>query len=85
MNTFCVWTHPLKHACKVQVLGIKNAEWLLNRLSQSFVVRSSQKVNEKECYPRCTFRVPYSSQMRRCTFETLLAGIPEVRLMRDLA
>ena len=81
MNPFCVWTHPLTNACKVQVLGIKNAKWLLNRLSQSFVVKSSQAVNEKECFPCCTFRVPYSSQSPRSTFEKLLAGIPEVRLM----
>jgi hypothetical protein len=85
MNPFCVWTHPLTNACTVRVLGIKNAQWLLNRLSPSFAAKSSQAVNEKECFPCCTFRVPYSSRMRRSTFEKLLAGIPEVRLMWDLA
>jgi hypothetical protein len=85
MNTFCVWIHPLGNACKVRVLGIKNAKWLLNRLTQSFVVKSSETLNEEECFPCCTFRVPYSFQTPRSTFEKLLAGIPEVRLRLDLA
>ena len=85
MNTFCVWLHPLAKGCKVRVLGIENAKWLLNRLTQSFALKSSEAVNEEECYPRCSFRVPYSSQTRRSTFKKLLAGIPEVRLMLDLA
>jgi hypothetical protein len=85
MDSFCVWIHPLGNACKVQVLGMKNAKWLLNRLAQAFVVKSSETVNEEECFPCCTFRVPYSLRTPRSTFEKLLAGIPEVRLMLDLA
>ena len=85
MNTFCVWIHPLATACKVRVLGIENAKWLLSRLIRSCHVNSSETVNEEECFPRCTFRVPYSSEMRRSTFRKLLADIPEVRLMLDMA
>ncbi len=85
MSTFCVWIHPLANACKVRVLGVENAKWLLNRLTQSFLVKSREMVNEEESFPRCSFRVPYTSQMPRSKFERLLAGIPEVRLMLDLA
>jgi hypothetical protein len=85
MNAFCVWTRPLANACKVRVLGIRNAKWLLNRLSRSFLVKSSETVNEKECFPCCTFRVPYNFQMCHRTFERLLTAIPEVRLMTEPA
>jgi hypothetical protein len=85
MSTFSVWIHPLANACKVRVLGIENAKWLLNRLTRSLLLKTRDVVNEEECFPRCSFRVPYSLQMPRSTFEKLLAGIPEVRLMLDLS
>jgi hypothetical protein len=85
MNTFCVWLHPLANGCKVRVLGIENAKWLLNRLTQSSVVKSSETVNEEECYPRCSFQVPYSSQTPRFTLKELLTSIPEIRLMLEPA
>ena len=85
MSTFCVWIHPLANACKVRVLGIENAKWLFDRLARAFHAKSSETVNEEEGYPCCTFRVPYSSRISRSALEKLLAGIPEVRLMLDLA
>jgi hypothetical protein len=85
MSTFCVWIHPLANACKVRVLGLENAKWLLNRLTRSFLVTNGDRVNEEECFPRCSFHVPYSLQMPRSSLEKLLEGIPEVRLMLDLA
>ena len=48
MSTFCVWIHPLANACKVRVLGIENAKWLLNRLTRSFLIKSRDIVNEEE-------------------------------------
>jgi hypothetical protein len=80
MNTFSVWIQPFADLCEIRVLGIENAKWLLSRLITSVLVNSSETVNEEECFPRCTFRVPYSSS----TFEKLLAGIPEVRVMFGL-
>jgi hypothetical protein len=38
-------------------------------------------VNEEECFPCCTFRVVFGSQMNYTTFRKLLEGIPEVRVM----
>jgi hypothetical protein len=85
MNNFCVWISPLADVCKVRVLGIKNAEWLLNRLRQSLAFRGSEAVNDKECFPCCSFIVPYTSQTSPSTLEKLLSGIWEVKLMLNLA
>ncbi len=84
MNSFCVWIQPLANTYKVRVLGIKNAQWLLDRLRQSFVFKGSEAVNEKECFPCCTFSVPYRSKTRPSRLEKLLASVPEVRLMLNL-
>ncbi len=84
MNSFCVWIHPLASTYKVRVLGIENAKWLLDRLRQSFVFKRSESVNEKDCFPCCTFSVPYRSQTRPSMLEKLLASIPEVKLMFNL-
>ena len=85
MNSFCVWIRPLANTYKVRVLGIRNAQWLLDRLRQSFVFKDSEAVNEKECFPCCTFSVPCRSQTGPSTLEKLLAGVPEVKLMSSLA
>ena len=37
MNVFRVWVRPLGGNCRVRVDGIRNAQWLLNRLGHSFV------------------------------------------------
>lgn len=85
MIPFCVWIRPLGSNCRVRVDGIKNVKWLLDRLSQSFVFKSSEPIDEDQSSSCSTFQVPYSSQMPRSTFEKLLAGIPEVRLMTEPA
>jgi hypothetical protein len=85
MNRFHVWLRPSKSDCKVRVDGVKNAKWLLNRLSQSFVFKSSEAMNEEEFFPACVFGVAYGSQMSHVAFKKLLNGIPEVDLMSDPA
>ena len=85
MNTFPVWLRPLGNACRVRVDGIKNAQWLVDRLSRSFVFKTSDPMNEEEGSSCYTFRVAYSSQMSRRGLERLLAAIPEVNLMTDPA
>lgn len=81
MNVFRVWTRALGHMCEVRVDGIKNAVWLLTRLSQSFVFKSSEPIEDDEGASCSTFHVPYNSQMSHFQFERLLAGIPQVQLM----
>ncbi|HEY4759839.1 MAG TPA: hypothetical protein VIH42_04595 [Thermoguttaceae bacterium] len=83
MNQFSVWIQPSENACGVRVDSLENAEWLLNRLSQSFVFKSSEPMNKVDYFPNCTFRVPYSSQISCGRFAKLLGVIPEVKLMLD--
>lgn len=81
MKSFSVWIRPLGKDGKVRVESIADATWLLARLSRSFVFKGSEAVNEEECFPCCTFRVVYGSQMNHAMFKKLLDGIPEVRMM----
>lgn len=85
MNTFRVWIRPLYNVCRVRVDGMKNAMWLLTRLSHSFVFKSSEPIEDDEGASCSTFHVPYNSQMSHFQFERLLAGIPQVQLMSDPA
>jgi hypothetical protein len=85
MNKFNVWIRPLVDACGVRVDSLENAQWLLNRLSQSFVFKSSEPMNETDFFPCCSFRVAYSSQMCQTAFQKLLATISEVKLLAEPA
>jgi hypothetical protein len=85
MNRFRVWLRPLNNGCKVKVDGSKNAKWLLNRLSQSFIFKGSEAINEDEFFPACVFSVPYGSQMSDSMFWKLLRDISEVDLMPNPA
>jgi hypothetical protein len=78
MNAFHVWVSPMVNACRVRVEGIRNAQWLLNRLSQSFVFKSSEPLDEDKAIACSTFKVQYTSQMSGLQFTKLLAAIPEV-------
>ncbi|MBI1904036.1 MAG: hypothetical protein HYS13_23290 [Planctomycetia bacterium] len=85
MNAFRVWERSLGNASRVRVEGEQNARWLLARLAQSFVFKGSDPVCEAAGANFCTFRVPYSSALSRSSLAKLLAGIPEVHLMREPA
>lgn len=86
MSPFPIWLRPLGGDCRVRVEGMKNAQWLLARLSQAFVFKTSEAIHEEYDPPcRCTFRVAYSSQVPRRSLERLLASIPEVTVMQDPA
>ena len=85
MNTFRVWIRPLVNVCQVRVDGLRNAQWLLNRLSQSFVFKSSEPLDDDMATACSSFQVQYSSQMSGPRFAKLLAAIPEVNLMSEPA
>ena len=86
MSPFQVWLRPLGGDCRVRVDGMRNAQWLLTRLSQSFVFKTSEAMHEDHVSASgCTFRIAYSSQVPRRAFERLLASIPEVTVMVDPA
>lgn len=81
MIAFRVWVQSLGSASGVRVEGSENARWLLGRLSQSFIFKSSEPVSEELNGSGCTFRVPHNSQLSFSAFKRLLAAMPEVHLM----
>lgn len=85
MNRFSVWIRPLVSDCRVRVDGMQNARWLLDRLSQSFVFKSCEPINEDLGSSSADFRVLYGSQVSRSSLEKLLAAIPQVNLMLEPA
>jgi hypothetical protein len=85
MSLFHVWIRPLSNACRVRVDGMLNARWLLNRLSESFVFKNSEPLDDNTKTACSSFQVQYSSEMSGPKFAKLLAGIPEVYLMLEPA
>jgi hypothetical protein len=65
----------------VRVDGIRNARWLLNRLSESFVFKSPQPLDNDMATACSDFQVQYGSQMSGSKFADLLATIPVVERM----
>jgi hypothetical protein len=69
----------------VRVEGSENTQWLLTRLSRSFIFKSSEPVCEETTGDCCTFQVPYNSLTSRRALEHLLGTIPEVHMMLEPA
>jgi hypothetical protein len=85
MKKFHVWISRTDGASRLRVDGSENAQWLLRRLSDFFVFKTSEPVGDVPNSLDCTFRVAHNSQMSGPRFEKLLAGIAEVRLMLEPA
>jgi len=80
MKAFCVRLSRIDGASGLRVDGLENAKWLLSRLSDFFVFKTSEPLCEAPNSPDCIFRVAHSSQLSGRNFEKLLAGIKEVIL-----
>ena len=85
MKTFCVRLSRDDGTSGLRVDGLENATWLLSRLSDLFVFKTSEPLFEVPNSPDCTFRVAHSSQLSGRKFEKLLAGITEVKLVFEPA
>ncbi len=83
MTKFRVWVRLLGPQYRVRVDGVHNAHWLLNRLTKSSMVPFGEPLVERAGSPICNFFVPCTPTMPPAQFESLLAAIPEVRLMID--
>lgn len=83
MQEFNVWVARIDGATRVRVGGLKNTEWLLRRLSDYFVFKSSEGTREASNTSEYTFRVPHSGQLSATGFERILAGIPEVNVIAE--
>jgi hypothetical protein len=81
VEKFRVWISLMPNACQFQVDGGENARWLLSRLSQSFVFKSSEPIRDLENSSYSTFLVPYNFQNTPFSLRKLLVGIPQVMLM----
>ena len=71
------------YACRIRVASIGNARWVLDRLSESFVFRTSEPIQEAELPAYCTFCVAHGAQISQRKLESLLSAIPGVRLSFD--
>jgi hypothetical protein len=69
----------------VRVEGGGNTRWLILRLSQSFVFKTSAPICDEETRACCVFDVPHGSFISRAGLERLLGAIPEVSMMNDPA
>lgn len=83
MKHFRVWIGILPRSSRVRVEGTENAQWLLARLSRSFVFKSSEPICEEET--GCTFQVPNNSLNSHSGLKHLLNSIPEVNMMLEPA
>jgi hypothetical protein len=81
MKAFNVWISRMDGASRLRVDGLNNTNWLLCRLSDYFVFKTSEPLSDVANSPDYTFRVAHNSQMTGRQFEKLLAGIPEARVI----
>jgi hypothetical protein len=85
MKVLSVWITRLDGASRLRVNGLESANWLLCRLSDLFVFKSSEPLYEVPNSLDCTFRVDHNSQISGSKFEKLLVGIAGVNLMLEPA
>ena len=85
MKVFNVWISRMDDASRLRVESLQNANWLLCRLSDFFVFKTSEPLHDTSNSTDYTFRVAHNSQMSGRQFEKLLAAIAEVKVMAEPA
>lgn len=81
MKKFNVWLHPLRAStCRVRVDGRENANWLLARLSNAYVVKTNDPIQQEADSAYYTFDVTYPQNCSHFMLEELLENIPPVNL-----
>ena len=85
MKVFRVWLQRIDGASGLRVDGLENATWLIGRLSDFFVFKTSEPLDEVPNSSDYSFRVAHTSQLSGRKLEKLLAGIAEVKLMLEPA
>ena len=81
MKAFSVRMCRMDGALSLRVDGLENANWLLRRLSDFFVFKTSEPMHEVPNSSDYIFRVAHNSQMSGRRFEQLLAGIADVKVI----
>jgi hypothetical protein len=77
-----VWVQPTEYGHVFLVDGVENARWLLDRLGRSFVFRSAEPISQDGDSSLCKFQVPGGPFVSSGGLQKLLAGMPEVTLLR---
>ena len=85
MKAFRVSLSRIDGAPRLHVEGLENANWLLYRLSGLFIFKTSEPLSYIPASSEYKFCVAHSSQISGPSFEKLLAGIAEVKLMLEPA
>ena len=85
MKVFNVRICRMDGTSSLRVDGLENTNWLLRRLSDFFVFKTSEPLYEVSNSSDYTFRVAHNSQMSGRRFERLLAGIAEVKVILEPA
>jgi hypothetical protein len=85
MKPFNVWISRADDAFGLRVDGLENANWLLRRLSDFFVFKTSEPLHNVSNSSNYTFRVAHNSQMSGRQFEKVLAGIAEAKVIVERA
>lgn len=83
MKAFRVWLRSDDEFCRLRVEGHQNAQWLLVRLSESFIFKtfdSDLAIDKNQC---CTFRIPFNPPLCSRGLFRILSAIPELRLIQE--
>jgi hypothetical protein len=85
MDTFRVWVQPMDYEYRVSVEGVKNAIWLINELTRSFIFKSALPLASDRQSLLYTFQVPYNALLPYPVFRRILSAMPCVRLTMQTA
>jgi len=85
MKAFSVWISRMNGTSSLRIDGLENTNWLLRRLSDLFVFKTSEPLQEVSNSTDYIFRVAHNSQMSGRRFEKLLAEIAEVKVILEPA
>jgi hypothetical protein len=70
-------------ASRIRVDGLDNTQWLLCRLSDLFIFKTSEPLFDIPNSSSYSFRVAHNSQMSAPRFEKLLASIVGVKVILE--
>jgi hypothetical protein len=83
MKAINVLISRMDGACRIRVDGLDNTQWLLRRLSDLFIFKTSEPLYDVPNSSSYSFRVAHNSQMSGPRFEKLLASIAGVKVILE--
>jgi hypothetical protein len=83
MKAVRVWIRRIDGTAVLRVDSLENAKWLLCKLSDFFVFKTSEPLHNVADSSDCIFRVAHSSRLPGARLEELLVGIAEVNLASE--